>query len=260
MPVTPDPNQLLLGRGKVYFDRFDNTGAPTGLRFMGEADKVEINPSVTSKDYFTMTKAVSTKLAKNVVNQTHEVDVQLREYTAQNLALALFGESIVLTQAAAPAVAGEQLTAKALPGLIYQTSKRNISGVAPAAAGGLGVLGVDFEVLDPKLGLIHVLPGTVVFDGTHPLTIDYAAAAILATDGKLQVQTGTVPKIEGKLVFVGDPANGPAKDAEIWKVRFEPSGALGLISDDYAAIPLKGEVMDDSANHPTQPLYRVTDR
>jgi hypothetical protein len=260
MPVTPDPNQLLLGRGKVYFDRFDVAGQPTGLRFLGEADKVEINPSVTTKDYFTMAKAVSTKLAKNVVSQTHEIDVQLREYSPKNLAIALFGESIALVQVAAPAVADEQLTAKAIPGYVYQTANRNISGVTAKTGATALVAGTDFEVLDAKLGLIHVLPGTTELDGTNPLSVSYAAAAIAATDGKLQVQTGTVPKIEGKIVFVGDPANGPEMDAEVWRVRFEPSGALALITDDYGSIPLKGEVMDDSVNHPTQPLYRLTTR
>jgi hypothetical protein len=259
MPVNSDPTQLLLGRGKVYFDRFDSAGLPQGLRYVGEVDKLELNPSATTKDYFTMSKANSIKMQQNITNQTHEVDLQFREYQPANLAIALLGDAIVLTQAA-EAVLTEVLTTKALPGYVYQTRYRNISGVVPAVAGGLGVLGTDFEVLDPKLGLIHVLPGTAVFDGTKALTLDYAGAAIAAADGKLQVQGGTESKIEGKLVFVGDPANGPAVDVEVWRVRFQPSGAIALITDDYGTIPLKGEAMDDSANHPTQPLYRITQR
>ena len=45
---------------------------------------------------------------------------------------------------------------------------------------------------------------------------------------------------------------------EVWRIRFQPSGAIALITDDYSNIPLKGEALDDSNNHPEQPLYRLT--
>jgi hypothetical protein len=256
MPVNADPNQLLLGRGKLYFDRFDSAGNATGLRFLGEADKLEINPSATTKDYFGMTKAASTKLAQNITQQTHEIDIQLREYQAANLALALLGDSTVLTQTGG-SITGEQLSSKALPGCVYKTANRNISTVVAHTGVTALVLGTDYEVLDAVMGLIHVLPGTTALDGTKPLSVDYTAAAI--TTG-IQVKAGTESKIEGKLVYVGDPANGPAFDCEVWRVRFQPSGALVLITDDYASIPLKGEAMDDTANHPGDPLYHITYR
>ena len=257
MPIASDPTQLLLGRGKVYFDRFDSNGNTTGLRFMGEADKLEINPSATTKDYFTMSKAASTKLAQNIINQTHEIDLSLREYSPANLALALLGDAITLTQTqqVISATPGEQLSAKATPGCCYQTQYRNISLVTCKTGSTALVLGTDFEIIDPTLGLIRVLPGTTQLDGTKPLSVAYTAAAIAAGQ---QIQAGTQSKIEGKLVYVGDPVNGPAYDAEVWRVRFQPSGALALITDDYGSIPLKGEVMDDSMNHPVQPLYRAT--
>lgn len=256
MPVNADPNQLLLGRGKIYFDRFDSSGNPMGLRFVGEADKLEINPSATTKDYFTMTKAASTKAAQNITQQTHEIDLQLREFQPTNVAIALLGDSVILTQVQkVVAAGGEQLTAKALPGCIYQTSMRNISLVTAETGVTPLVDGTDFEVLDSTLGLIHVLPGTEALDGTKPLSVGYTAAAI---EAGTQIQAGTESKIEGKLVYISDAANGPNFDAEVWRVRFQPSGALALITDDYGTIPLKGEAMDDSTNHPTQPLYRLT--
>jgi hypothetical protein len=256
MAVSADPTQLYLGRGKLYFDRFDASGVPTGLRFLGEADKLEINPSTTVKEYFTMTKAAATKLAQNITNQSHEIDIQLREYHSENLALALLGDKITLTQSSAT-ITGELLSSKAIPGYVYQTANRKVSAPTGHTGATALVLGTDYEILDAEMGLIRVLPGTTQLDGTKPFTLDYTAAAI--TTG-IQIQAGTESKIEGKLVFVGDPANGPAIDAEIWRVRMQPSGALALITDDYSMIPLKGEVMDDSTNHPNQPLYRVTRR
>ena len=200
MPVASDPTQLLLGRGKVYFDRFDSSGNPTGLRFVGEADKLEINPSATTKDYFTMSKAASTKLAQNIINQTHEIDLSLREYQPANLALALLGDAITLTQTQ-QTVASEPLSAKASPGCCYQTQYRNISAVTCKTGSTALVLGTDYEIVDPTLGLVRVLPGTTQLDGTKPLSIGYTAAAIAAGQ---QIQAGTQSKIEGKLVYIGD--------------------------------------------------------
>ena len=218
MPIAADPTQLLLGRGMVYFDRFDSNGNPQGLRFVGEADKFELNPTSTVKDYFTMTKAASIKMAQNIVQQTHEFDIQLREFQAANLAMALLGDSIVLTQnQTVIAAGGELLSAKALPGCCYQTAHRNISAVSCETGATPLVAGTDYEVVDATLGLIHVLPGTVVLDGTKPLSIGYTAAAIAAGT---QVQAGTESKIEGKLVYISTPANGPAYDVEVWRVRF----------------------------------------
>jgi len=254
MPTAADPTQLLLGRGKMYFDRFDSLGNPQGLRFVGEADKLEITPSATTKDYFSMTKAASTKMAQNITQQTHEIAIQMREFSAANLAIALLGDSVVLVQTQ-QTIAAEQLTAKAIPGYVYQTAFRNISAVTAKSGSTALVAGTDYEIEDATLGLIHVLPGSTILTGTQPLSLAYTAAAITAGT---QVQAGTESMIQGKLVYVSTPANGPAYDAEVWNVRFQPSGALALITDDYGTIPLKGEAMDSSATHPTQPLYRLT--
>jgi hypothetical protein len=256
MPVNADPTQLLLGRGKVYFDRFDSAGNATGLRFVGEADKFEITPSVTVKDYYTMSKAERTKIAQHIDTQMHEVDIQLREFQADNLALALLGDNSVLAQAGG-AVVGEQLTAAATPGRIYQTAQRNISAVTAKTGATVLVAGTDYEIVDTKLGLIRAIPGSIHLDGTAPLSVDYTGGVIA---GGVQVKAGVESKIEGKLVYIGDPADGPQLDVEVWRVRIQPSGALALITDDYASIPLKGEILDDTKNHPTDPMYHVTYR
>ena len=256
MAVNANEAYLLLGRGKLFFDRFDAAGTPTGLRFMGECDKLEMNPSATTKEYFGMTKKASTKLAQNIIKQTHELDIQMKEYTPENMALALLGDSASFSQTLAT-VLDEPLTTKALPGYVYQTAKRNLSAVTCKTGSTSLVAGTDYEVLDATLGLIQVLPGTTALDGTKPLNVSYTAGAVTAAQ---QIKGGTQNKIEGKMVFIGDPVNGPAMDVQLWRVRFQPAGALAFINDDYGAIPLKGEVMDDSANHSDAPLYLITQR
>jgi hypothetical protein len=255
--LSANGDNLLLGRGKAYFDRKVN-GLYTGLRFLGEASKLEINPQVTKKDRFTSTKKAATKIASVVVDQTHTITIDLMEYTPDNIALALLGDTALITQLATP-VMGESLSAAAQPGRVYQTAKRLITAITVHAAGAAAVLGTDYTIEDATLGLIYVVPGGV-FDGTKAMTIDYTPTALAAADAKYKVDGGLENLIEGKLIFVGDPANGQAFDLEAWKVRFSPAGALALITDDFGSIPLSGEVMDDSANHPGEPLYRLNAR
>lgn len=260
MSLQANGNNLLLGRGRLYFDRKNAAGAFQGLRFLGEASKLEIAPSTEKKDRFTSVKSAATKIASVIVSQTHTLNIELMEYTPDNIALALMGDSVAFTQAGG-AVVAEALSGgvNAQPGRVYQTAQRNISAVAVKAGGVAAVLGTDYTIEDASTGLIYLVPGGA-FDGTKIATIDYTGAAVLAAAAKYKIQGGLESLIEGKLVFVGDPANGTPYDAEVWKVRISPSGALALITDDFGNIPLTGEVMDDSQNHPTEPLYRITQR
>lgn len=248
---------LLLGRGKLYFDRFDSSGAPTGLRFLGDCDKLELTPSVQTKDRFSSSKKAATKLANVVVSQTHTLSIQMLEYDPENVALAFLGDASALSQTTSTVTAEALTPAGGVKlGRIYQTAKRNISAVSVKKGATTGVEGTDFEIEDAGLGLIRILPTSAAFVDSDALTVDYSAGTVTAT----QVAAGLEAGIDGKLVFVGDPANGPIYDVQFWHVRFTPSGALALITDDFGAIPLTGEVLDDAKNHPTAPLYLAVKR
>ena len=45
MPEAVNGNNVLLGRGKIYFDRFDSAGLKTGELFLGNCPTFEITPS-----------------------------------------------------------------------------------------------------------------------------------------------------------------------------------------------------------------------
>jgi hypothetical protein len=248
MTLQADGTQMLLGRGKWYFDRGD------GLRFLGNADSAEITPSVNKVEKFGSTQAAASKVASVAINQTHMLAINLNEYDPENLALALMGSTAALTQTTST-VTAEALTASAKLGRIYQTAKRNISSVLVKKGATTGVLGTDFDVEDAKLGLVRIMPGGAFADG-DALTVDYSAGNVTAT----RVAAGTVGKIEGKLIFVGDPANGPAYDAEIWRANFTPNGAIAFITDNFGGMPLQAELLADATNHPSEPIYRLTKR
>ena len=45
MPEVVNGNNILLGRGKIYFDRFDSSGVRTGELFLGNCPTFEITPT-----------------------------------------------------------------------------------------------------------------------------------------------------------------------------------------------------------------------
>lgn len=253
MTTAADGSKILLGRGKIYFDRLVS-GAATGRRFLGECSQLEITPSVEKTEIYDHTKAAATKLASNVTRQTHKIAITMQEYDPENVALALMGTTAAVTQTTG-SVTDESLTASVKKGRIYQTANRGISAVTVKKAPSTSlVLGTDYEIEDATLGLIRILPGSSTLSDGDAVTVSYTKATLNLT----KVSAGSVGQILGALVFVGDPTNGPAYDAEIWRVDLSPSGALALISDEYASMALEGEILNDAANHPSDPLYRMT--
>jgi hypothetical protein len=259
MPTQADGSNLLLGRGKWYFDRWlPGTTTPTGLRFLGDAGKGDVTPSVQTKDRYTSTKKTATKMATVNMSQQHMISIEAGEFDPENVALALLGDTSFITQAATP-VTGETLTTSVNLGRIYQTAKRLIGTITVHQAATVLVLGTDYDVEDATLGLIRILPTSSTVTAGSTITIDYTPTAIVAP-GLKRVTAGMETAIDGKLIFVGDPAQGHAWDYEFWHVRFSPNGAISLITSDFSNIPLQGEVLDDSVNHPTDPLYHGTQR
>ncbi|MBP2629889.1 MAG: hypothetical protein H6Q70_517 [Firmicutes bacterium] len=73
-----------------------------------------------------------------------------------------------------------------------------------------------------------------------------------------KVSAGKTTNIEGYLFFVGDPTYGKPKVIDFWHVSLKPNGDIGLISDDFSNFKIDCTVLDDSTNHPDDPLYKIT--
>jgi hypothetical protein len=135
-------------------------------------------------------------------------------------------------------------------GDIIQLKGRNPSSLVLTGSSSALVLGTDYEFEDQKLGLVRMLtPGTTL-----------SAAYTPGSTSLSRIAAGQNTAIYGSLLFVEDPTVGPAKDIEIWKVKFMSGGVLSLLSDDFNKMSLSGEILDDSTNHPAAPLYQVTFR
>lgn len=242
----PDADNLLLGRGKLYFDRFDASGDPTGEEDLGNCTNVSIQTEDEKREKFSSQVATSVQLKSVVVQRNVTVRITADEFAIYNIAMHVMGEQSDYTQTQG-VINGEVLTTSVVQGRWYPTAKRRINNVQIAGK----VEGTDFEV-DSISGRVRAIVGGSIADGAS-LTLtsyDHDAADI---DRVLGASKNT---IEGRLRFIGDPAAGPKYEAIFHKVSIAPDGELGLITDDYGNMTF---VMDVIKHDDHTDLYQVLD-
>lgn len=270
MATQANAAEILIGSGKLYFDRFDANGNPTGLRFLGNASKFGVTPSVTTTKVKNYTRRTRETLAVLTTGQEHTFQLVLMEASPKNVALGLNGDSSAFTQAGGTVtdevVASTTVAGKPQPvvDMIVQTAQRNISAVTvkatTASTPSTLVAGTDYEIEDATTGLIRILPGATLPGGVTGITVSYTAAALLTTAGKSKINAASVAQSTGKLVYIGDNVSGRQLDLEAWKAVITPSSEINWISDDPINLTLDGEFISDAINHPAEPYYRLIER
>lgn len=98
--ATPSAKNLLLGAGQVFFDRFDENEASTGLRHLGNVPKFNLKTEVDKITKKSSMNAARTTYDEAVREIKASVDLTIEEFDPANIALALLGEEGVITQAA----------------------------------------------------------------------------------------------------------------------------------------------------------------
>lgn len=253
--IAPDAENLIVGKGSVYLNRFDATGAGTGLRHLGNVDAMEITTEddVITK-YSSMTK--DAPLYKKITRRrTVTIRLTLSEFHPFNLALITQGDLDETYAQPSTAVVAETLTTNAVLGGYYKVSK--LGPYTGAITLGAGVLGTDYEIVEPNVGIVHILDTASAIADGDTVTASYTPTAYTA--GQVPIVKGAVENtIEGSLLFVGDPSAGPKMMVEVWRAGFTPDGALGLISEEFADLGLTGSVLADPVGHPGNQLYQVT--
>lgn len=243
--TTPNANNLYLGAGEVWFDRFDVNGLPTGLRHLGNVDTFATTAKEETVDKKSSMTGLRTLLSEVPKGFMLEVALDLTEWDPNNIALALLGTSSAFTQSAS--------TPTALPingGVaIVLDTWYDLGGLNPVVTdikqgATTLVAGVDY-VLRTDVGMVY-FPSTgaataavTTWDGTIP--------AILAAAKKFIVKALSVSKIRGHLRYVSalDQAAGPRQKVDVWNVNLYPDGDLAFIGEDFAGFKLKGNALAD---------------
>lgn len=252
--ISPDADNLLLGAGQVFFDRFDSNGASTGFRHLGNCETFELateDDLLDKNESMTRARALYKRVTRR---RTTTIRIAADEFSLFNMALGLMGAQASHAAQAGAAVVGEALFGDTVQYAVHKTAKIGpITAVTVKFNAIAGVLGTDYEILDANLGLIKILK----VSSADPVTIDYTPTAYAS--GWNEINGGTESAINGALMFVGDPATGPKYMVEVWKVSVTPDGGVGLISEEWGQFGLIAAVESDLANHPNNPLYLVTE-
>lgn len=249
----------MLGKGSILFDRFDAAGLSTGYQPFGNCTKLEV---ATKDDRATLYQSLN-KSASLIANALKKRDVTVSivgtDFRADMMAIASMSSGkTTLTTSASTFTAEVLATATAVKkGRYFALANRNVDnvGTPPVLTNNAIVLtaGTDYIVVDPIEGLIYFPTTSAVAEGFSVTCTYHTLVGTL-----YQVAGATQPQILGRMRFVPDPTDGQKLGREIWRVNLYPSGATGLIADDYGNWTLEGAVLDDTSNHPASPYYLDT--
>ena len=164
----------------------------------------------------------------------------------------IFGAEIDVTSAVITLEAGIKIAFILEAGESFAVGDTWKISVSPAQTEYLA--GRDFKT-DQVLsrgGLISIPDTSTIPDATD-VYIDYSVP-----EGKYpKIMSNTAKTIRGYMLFLGDPSKGFAYNGEFWKVTITPNGEIPMIGTDYAGFDVTVTCLDDSENHPDEPLCHL---
>lgn len=249
MPIVHITNEYAIPRGRVYFDRFDANGLPTGEIPLGNCPGFTFTAETEKAEHFSSEAGLAEKDAALIVRVNRTGSLTCDNFSLSNLALFVSGDSETQTQASGT-VTDEAHTV--LPGRIYQlgvsndapAGVRNITSVVvePAAGGAAYVAGTDYNT-DLELGRLQIIAGGAISASTA-VHVSYSRPAGTWT----RVKSGSTAEVSGSLRVIADNASGTNRDWFMPKVTLTPSGEIPVIQEgtDFTTMEFGVEVLKAS--------------
>ena len=261
----PIPNVPMLGKGSVLLDRFDPvTGLSTGFQHLGNCSVFELEDKPDKAKLFSGMNSTVSLIASALKKREPSITIKGTDFNSNHMAIAAISAAKSTLATGATTFTAEGLisavqTANAL-GRYFQLLNRNVDNVTTPpvltqAPSTTLVAGTDYVVADAQMGLIYIpLTSTIDTTGAHAITATYHTLV-----GSLdQVAGASIPFVKGHILFSPDPVDGQKIGCDVWRVNLSANGKIGLIADDYGNWELEGDILDDTANHPSAPFYQYT--
>lgn len=222
---------LVLAKGKLYFDAFDASGAKTGRRYLGNTPGFSISVEIEALDHFDSDNATADKDGSYEIRTNRTAKLTADDISMDNLALFVKGGKQTVAQTSGSVA--DELVGPVTPGLYYQLGQslanpagvRGISAVVVKNNAGAitYVTPADYTV-DLATGLLYIVPGGAIAAGAAALKVSYTKAA----NTREQISTSLVSYATGELHFVADNKLGANRDLFMPKVKFKPTGEMNL--------------------------------
>ncbi len=226
------PEYSYIGKGKMYLAKRDDEK----LRFVGNSDKVELSFTEETKELKDFTQSGGG--VANSVSRIDKVEVGLNlfDYSPENLALAVFGQSSTI---AAGSIKGERHTV--FKGHLTRLQHSHISKVIVKddVDGTLYQEGSDYEVVNS--GIIILEDGKIKDNVAVKIDYAYGESDVI----QALVNSGD----EYRFVFDGlnEAQSGKKVVLEIHRVKFTPAASLAFIGDDFGSIEITGTALSDNS-------------
>jgi hypothetical protein len=251
----------MLGKGSVLLDIFDPaSGLPTGFQHLGNCTKFELDLKDDIAELYQSINKSVTLIATALKKRQPKLTIVGTDFSSKHAAIfSMSSGKTTLAQVAATITSEVLITAAQAPsaiGRFFRVAQINVdsTGVPPILTSNAVVLvaGTDYILMDPIKGLFYIPAGSAI--ASHAVTVTYETLV-----GNFdQVAGATIPFVQGHLLFVPDPVDGQKIQCDIWRCNLNPNGQIGLIADDYGNWTLDGNILDDTANHPSAPFYLET--
>jgi len=237
-------NNLVLGRGKLYFDRFaTGTQTKTGERYLGSTPAFSVSAETQELDHFSSEEGLQVKDESVTLRIDYSATLTVENIDQENLALFFFGTAENATISAATA---QEDTFTAIPGLFFQLGAtptkpegvENVSNVVVTGAGGTPtyVAGTDY-VADLDEGFIEIVRGGGISSGTAiEVTYDVAAQT------QERVISGS-QLIQGALRFRSRNGVGGQRNFYMPKVTLRPNGEFALKGEEWQNMGFNIEIL-----------------
>lgn len=266
MPVTktPDPRNLYLGAGEVFFDRFDAKGNSTGFRHVGLVDSIGLTTTVETKSKVNAMDGAKSTYDETTTGMTGELSMVMTEYTKENLALAFMGTESSFAQEAVAQVQ-DQAFGPSDPTTLQLDIFYDLKCINPTVTSvkqGATALNPDAYEVNAETGMIRLLSSYTgegkAVEGTA-VTWSGTVPAITEEDGRFILQGMAEGSIHGRLRYISakNQSRGQRFLVDVWNVSTNPDGELGLITDDYGTFTLKGTIKADMSRPLGQQYFQA---
>lgn len=239
MAQVADNTRLYRGQGQVFLAT-RVSGKPAGFEFVGNVSELMLNPQTEKIEH--MESQTGNNSVDKVIERALKVEMSMTidSVASDNLARLVFGK---VTKNAVSTVTAEEHTAYAGKNLILD--KINLTAFTSLTDSGATttyVAGTDYEVVDLAAGMIRIIDGGAITDGST-VEANYSAGA------SETVAAFAKPNTEYWLRFNGlntAEDNNPVV-VDCFKVRFAPADELPIINNDgFAEYKQSADVLFDA--------------
>jgi hypothetical protein len=245
--LAPSTENLLLGKGALYFDRLDANDVSTGELDLGNATSFEVQMTQTMKDHVTSREGIKKVDLSIPIEEKMIAKFVLEEYSKENLLLALRGDDVhYLTQSAGTVTV---TISSAKRDRWNDLGYRQILTCAVKHGGVTFTENYDYK-LDKTTGRVFPYSNGTIYEG-ETLTIDLTYAAI--NQPYLPISQRDV---KGLLHFIPNNEQGPWWEVKLWRVNLRCDSGIGFITEDWGKMSFTADVDEDSESHPTEPYGR----